>query len=290
MRLFYSDCFDFPLSAGHRFPKEKYGLLRRALAADPRFVFVPAPPAPVEAIERAHDPAYVRAFLAGTLDERAMRRIGFPWSEALVRRTLASAGGTLAAAAEALATGCGGTLGGGTHHAAWDQGSGFCVFNDLAIAIRALGRRAAVIDLDVHQGDGTAAIFEDDPGVFTLSLHGENNFPLTKRRSTLDIAIADGTGDGHYLELLAGALPRVAEFRPGVVFYQSGVDGLAEDRLGRLALTHAGLIERDRAVCELSKRHGIPLVVTLGGGYAEPIALTVEAHANTFRAVAAAFA
>jgi acetoin utilization deacetylase AcuC-like enzyme len=184
-----------------------------------------------------------------------------------------------------------GGLAGGTHHAFRGEGSGFCVFNDIAIAILALreaglARRAAVVDLDVHQGDGTAAIFEDDADVFTLSLHGANNFPFRKQRSSLDIELSDGTGDEEYLERLGPALCRVWEFEPEIVFYQSGVDGLATDRLGRLRLTHAGLGERDRMVFEALAERIIPAVLTLGGGYSEPIEETVNAHANTFKMAA----
>jgi acetoin utilization deacetylase AcuC-like enzyme len=240
-------------------------------------------------IELAHDSAYVRAILDGSVSDRVMRRIGFPWSPELVRRTLASVGGTLAASRDAMLCGFGGNLAGGTHHAFRGEGSGFCVFNDLAVAILALrndglAARAAVIDLDVHQGDGTAAIFENDPSVLTLSMHGENNFPFRKQRSRIDIALADGTGDAEYLNRLQDVLPKVTAFRPDVIFYQSGVDGLAGDRLGRLALTMEGLQQRDRLVLEASR--GIPLVITLGGGYAEPIERTAQAHANTFRTAA----
>jgi len=247
----------------------------------------PSPPAGAAALELAHDAAYVQSILAGTAGDRVMRRIGFPWSPELVRRTLASVGGTLAASRDAMACGFGGNLAGGTHHAFRGEGSGFCVFNDLAVAILALRRdglaaRAAVVDLDVHQGDGTAAIFQDDPAVLTLSMHGEHNFPFRKQRSRIDIALADGTGDDQYLSRLREVLPLVIAFRPDVVFYQSGVDGLAGDRLGRLSLTLQGLKERDRLVLENTQ--GIPLVITLGGGYAEPIERTAEAHANTFRA------
>jgi acetoin utilization deacetylase AcuC-like enzyme len=217
-----------------------------------------------------------------------IRRIGFPWSEHLVRRTLASVGGTLAAAHDAMQTGLGGNLAGGTHHAFRSEGSGFCVFNDLAVAILSLRRdhladRAAVIDLDVHQGDGTAAIFEHDPAVLTLSIHGENNFPFRKQRSRIDIGLPDGTADTEYLQHVDQVLPQVLAFQPDVLFYQSGVDALAGDRLGRLALTHAGLQERDRLVLDAARSRRIPLVITLGGGYSDPIAHTVEAHANTFR-------
>ncbi len=251
------------------------------------FEFVEAPAADPEVIALAHDPLYVEAFLRGSLDAAAVRRIGFPWSEGLVRRTLTSVGGTLAAASEALAAGWGGTLAGGTHHAFRGYAAGFCVFNDFAVAIASLGLRAAVIDLDVHQGDGTAAFFEEDPEVFTLSLHGAANFPFRKQRSTLDVALADGTGDAVYLEALEAALPRVEAFAPRIVFYQSGVDGLAEDALGRLHLTVGGLKQRDALVFETIRRLGVPLVITLGGGYARPIKRTAEAHAQTFTLAAA---
>ncbi len=294
-RLYYCDHHALPLPPGHKFPAAKYALLRAALAAEGRFEFMAAPAADPATIELAHDPAYVRAFLEGTLDARQMRRIGFPWSQALVRRTLGSVGGTLAAAADAVATGFGGNLAGGTHHAFRAEGSGFCVFNDVAVAILALRRdrraeRAAVLDLDVHQGDGTAALFESDPAVLTVSLHGENNFPFRKRQSRIDIGLPDGTGDETYAARLRQVLPAIRDFRPDVIFFQAGVDGLAGDRLGRLALSHAGLLQRDRTVLEFTKAAGIPVVVTLGGGYAQPIERSVEAHCNTFRTAALVFA
>jgi acetoin utilization deacetylase AcuC-like enzyme len=266
----------------------KYRLLRDLLSADGLFAMEPSPPADPAEIERVHDPAYVRGFLAGTLDPRVMRRIGFPWSAQLVKRTLASVGGTLAAAHDALQTGMGGNLAGGTHHAFRHEGSGFCVFNDLAVAILTLrqeGRaaRAAVIDLDVHQGDGTAAIFENDPEVLTVSIHGQHNFPFRKQRSRIDIGLPDGTGNSSYLVEVERVLPDVAAFRPDILFYQSGVDGLAGDRLGRLSLTLEGLQERDRMVLQAAKGLETPLVITLGGGYSDPIEHTALAHANTFR-------
>ncbi len=285
-RLFYCDHHSIPLPPGHKFPVEKYALLRALLAADGYYHMEPAPFADPAAIERVHEPAYVRAFLSGTLDRGILRQIGFPWSEQLVRRTLASVGGTLAASADALATGFGGNLAGGTHHAFRDRGAGFCVFNDLAVAIRFLGRRAAVVDLDVHQGDGTAALFAGEETVLTLSLHGARNFPFRKQQGGIDVALPDGTEDDEYLGQLRAVLPRVSEFRPEVLLYQSGVDALEGDRLGRLALSTAGLMERDRTVFAFAKREGLPVVVTLGGGYANPISRTAEAHANTFRAAA----
>ncbi|HZT30995.1 MAG TPA: histone deacetylase [Bryobacteraceae bacterium] len=294
-RLFYCDHYVIPLPAGHKFPMAKYALLRDLLSSDGFFHLEAAPLAEPALIMRAHDPNYVRRFLEGSLDPRVMRRIGFPWSENLVRRTLASVGGTLAAAAEALRTGFGGNLAGGTHHAFREEGAGFCVFNDMAVAIlhlRHLGlaRRAAVVDLDVHQGDGTASIFQNDPDVLTVSLHGRNNFPFRKQRSRIDVELEDGAADGEYLRRLEQVLPQVLEFSPEVLFYQSGVDALSGDRLGRLALTHAGLRERDRMLMTACREDAIPLVVTLGGGYANPIRMTAEAHANTFRAAAQVFA
>ena len=259
-------------------------MLRKELEGALNCRMLPAPAAARADIELAHDANYVAAFLAGTLDGSAMRRIGFPWSKELVRRTLLSAGGTLAATADALANGFGGNLAGGTHHAFRSEGSGFCVFNDIAIAIRKYGRRAAVVDLDVHQGDGTATIFENEPEVLTVSLHGENNFPFRKQRSKIDIGLPDGTRDEEYLRRLDEALSAVETFEPEIVFFQSGVDALEGDRLGRLCLSLQGLRVRDHKVFTMCRLHGFPLVVTMGGGYAEPIARTVAAHANTYRA------
>jgi acetoin utilization deacetylase AcuC-like enzyme len=266
---------------------EKYRLLRERLLSDGFWKLEAAAPASVETIALAHDPEYVSQFVSGTLSASAMRRIGFPWSQGLVTRTLASAGGTVAATRDALATGFGGTLAGGTHHAFRTEGSGFCVFNDAAIAIRLLHPiRAAVIDLDVHQGDGTAHFFEHDPDVLTLSLHGANNFPFRKQRSTIDVELPDKTGDEEYLRALDSVLPRVLDFVPEIVFYLSGVDGLASDVLGRLALTHEGLKARDTRLIGACFANKLPLVITLGGGYSRPIELTAEAHANTFRVAA----
>jgi len=290
-RLFYTDHHVLPLPAGHKFPIEKYRLLREMLERDGGFVLERAPLATEEVIELAHDRDYVRSFVNGTLGASAMRRIGFPWSEGLVQRTLASVGSTLAATAEALKTGWGGTLAGGTHHAFAAEGSGFCVFNDIAVATRWLQRgegrrgieRVAVIDLDVHQGDGTAHIFRDERSVLTLSVHCKNNFPLRKQTSKIDIELNAGVGDEEYLRVLEEVLPRVWEFEPDFVFYQSGVDGLASDVLGHLELTHAGLMGRDRMVMRGVRALGVPFVTTLGGGYSRPVELTAEAHANTFR-------
>ena len=287
LTLYYCDHHGFPLAEGHKFPLRKYALLRAMLAAEGLFAFEPAPLATADEVSAVHDREYVEDFASGALAPAAMRRIGFPWSPELVTRTFASAGSTIAAARMAVRTGFGGTLAGGTHHAFRAEGSGFCVFNDIAVAIHAMGRpRSAVIDLDVHQGDGTAKIFEGDASVMTLSLHGRNNFPFRKQASSIDVEFADGAGDDEYLEALAAVLPRVAEFGPEIVFYQSGVDGLKEDRLGKLALTHDGLRRRDAMVFDLARHVDKPIVVTLGGGYADPIEATARAHANTFRLAA----
>ena len=270
----------------------KYRLLRERLAATGLFTLEPAPLASAQTIEIAHDPAYVRDFLSGGLSLDAMRRIGFPWSEPLVQRTCASVGGTLAAARRSLDTGGSGTLAGGTHHAFCAEGSGYCIFNDVVIAIKSLRAagligRAAIIDLDVHQGDGTALMLEGDPLSYTLSAHGRHNFPFRKQQSTVDIEFDDGTGDAEYLARVAEALPAVFAFQPEIVFYQAGVDALATDALGRLSLTPEGMAARDTLVLDGIRRTGVPLVITLGGGYSNPIEQTVDAHERTFRLASA---
>ncbi len=294
LRLFYCDHHPLPLPAGHRFPLAKYRMVRDLLKDDCRLQLDEAPLATEQDLLRVHTEDYVRGFLAGTLDVKVLRRIGFPWSEGLVDRTLASAGGTLAAAREALETGFGGTIAGGTHHAFRSEGAGFCVFNDLAIAAEWVRQhcgltRIAIIDLDVHQGDGTASIFESDNGVFTLSLHGSQNFPLRKQRSRLDIEFPDGAKGEQYLPALGDALHQVWQFEPQFLFFQSGVDGLATDRLGRLYLTQQDLALRDRLVFTEAAGRDLPILVTMGGGYSHPIELTAQAHAQTFRIAADVF-
>lgn len=291
LNLFYTDHHDFPLPPGHKFPLQKYRLLRQTLAADSRFAFHPASFISQPDLLRVHHPDYVAAFLNGTLDRQVSRRIGLPWSPELVDRTLASAGATLAATSFALETGFGGTLAGGTHHAFRAEGSGFCVFNDLAIAIEWARahtglQRFAVVDCDVHQGDGTALIFQDDPSVFTFSLHCARNFPFRKQKSTLDVELPDATDDEAYLAALSPALERVWEFNPQLVLFQSGVDGLSTDKLGHLCLTPHGLLQRDTLVIGQTRMRNIPLVITLGGGYSDPITHTVKAHAQTFQTAA----
>jgi acetoin utilization deacetylase AcuC-like enzyme len=294
-RLFSTDQYAITLPEGHKFPVLKYGMLRHIVEKEGLFHLEQSSLADGETVALAHDPAYVTGFTAGTLSAAAMRRIGLPWSQVLVNRAFASVGGTVSASLEALQHGWGATLGGGTHHAFRSEGAGFCVFNDIAVAIQFLRkqgliRRAAVIDLDVHQGDGTAEIFQDDPDVFTLSIHGQSNFPFRKKRSRLDVPLPDGVEDAAYLRHLDEVLPAAFAFKPDIVFYQSGVDPLASDVLGRLSLTHAGLIARDRRVFSAALSFGAPFVLTSGGGYSRPIELSAEAHANTYRTAREMFA
>ena len=295
MRLVYTEnVHALALPTTHRFPIAKYERIHRALARDHRPILMLGAPAAWDDVRLVHDGAYVERVRAGALDAGEVRRLGFPWSESLVVRARRSVGGTLAALEWAVAHGAAGHIAGGTHHAFRDRGEGFCVFNDIATAI-AVGRRdhglqrAAVVDLDVHQGNGTAAIYAGDPDVFTLSLHGAHNYPFRKESSTLDVGLPDGTGDDAYLRALAPALERVAAFRPDVVFYQAGVDALAGDRLGRMSLSQRGLARRDAAVFALARRLGVPIVVTLGGGYGRDIDATVEAHVAVYHGLVVAF-
>ncbi len=244
-------------------------------------------PANDESILRAHAADFIAQFENGQLEEKAMKRIGFPWSPELVKRVRATAGGAIAAAETAQEYGISGQLAGGTHHAHPTFGSGYCVYNDQAVAalhLLAAGmvERVAIIDLDVHQGDGSAAIFAANPSVFVFSMHGEKNFPFRKFPSDLDVALPDGIGDEDYLRALTDHLPAVFEFSPDIILYQAGVDPLAEDRLGRLALTHNGLIQRDRVVLHACNGRGIPVSMAIGGGYADPIEASVTAYANTY--------
>ncbi|MDB4941516.1 MAG: Deacetylase [Labilithrix sp.] len=297
MRLVYTEnVHHLMLPAGHKFPLGKYERIKRALdhsfGADALML---GPTASVEDIELVHDPAYVRQVRDGTLEVAAIRRLGFPWSDSLVVRAMRSAGGTLAALAWAAQHGAAGHLAGGTHHAFRDRGEGFCVFNDIAIAVMVARRdhglaRAAIVDLDVHQGNGTAAIFAGDPLVYTLSLHGQKNYPFQKETSTHDVGLPDGCEDEEYLAALAPALERIAAHRPDVVFFQSGVDALRGDRLGRMSLTHEGLARRDAAVFATARRLGVPLVVTLGGGYGKDIESSIRGHVGVFQGLVRAYA
>lgn len=293
--IFSTDQYYITLPEGHKFPVLKYGMLRQIVEREGLFRLEQSSVADAETVALAHDQSYVAEFTAGTLPAQSMRRIGLPWSEVLVNRAFASVGGTVSASLQAMEHGWGATLGGGTHHAFRSEGAGFCVFNDIAVAIqflrkRGLVRRASVIDLDVHQGDGTAEIFQDDPDVFTLSIHGASNFPFRKKHSRLDVALPDGVEDNDYLRRLDEVLPAVFASRPDIVFYQSGVDPLRSDVLGRLSLTPQGLIARDRRVFAAARRFGAPFVLTSGGGYSRPIELSAEAHANTYRTAREMFA
>ena len=294
-RLFSTDQYSITLPEGHKFPVNKYGMLRGLVEKEGLFQLERSPLADSETVGLAHDPDYVTQFTLGTLSAAAMRRIGLPWSETFVQRAYASVGGTISASLQAMEHGWGATLGGGTHHALRAEGAGFCVFNDIAVAIqllrkRNLIRRAAVIDLDVHQGDGTAEIFQNDPDVFTLSIHCDSNFPFRKKQSRLDVALSDHVEDAEYLRRLDEVLPAIFAFRPDIIFYQSGVDPLASDVLGRLSLTHQGLIQRDKKVLQAARSFGAPFVLTSGGGYSRPIDLSAEAHANTYRTAWQVFA
>jgi acetoin utilization deacetylase AcuC-like enzyme len=252
-------------------------------------------PIALDALLLAHEPGYVDAVVHGALPDDAVRRLGFPWSKELVQRSRASVFGTVAAARTALGEGIAGNLAGGTHHAFSDHGEGYCVFNDHAVAIRLLQleglvERAVVIDLDVHQGNGTAAMFAGDDSVFTFSMHGARNYPFRKQRSSLDVELPDGCEDEEYLALLLRHLPEVLDAaRADILFYQGGVDPLAQDSLGRLRLTHAGLRNRDRIVLSTARDRDLPVVLTLGGGYAKPIEASVEAHCGTYREATTAF-
>jgi acetoin utilization deacetylase AcuC-like enzyme len=268
---------------------EKYRLLReRALASGAlRAEDLAIPEAATGAeILRAHDPEYLRRVKSGALDRSEVRRIGFPWSEAMVERSLRSAGGTIAACRAALADGAAVNLAGGTHHAFRDRGEGYCVFNDAAVAARALqaegqAERVVVIDTDVHQGNGTAAIFADDPSVFTFSIHGRNNFPFHKEKSDLDVELEDRTGDAAYLAALDEGLDRALDAPADLAIFVSGADPHEGDRLGRLSVTRAGLLARDRMVFARCRRAGLPVAVVMAGGYGKVIAETVEVHVQT---------
>jgi len=298
MRLFYTDTFVLPLPPGHRFPMEKYARLRQALLASGDFVpddfHVPAAASDAE-LQRAHAADYIRRVSCGQLDEKAQKAIGFPWSAAMVERSRRSAGATLAACRAALRDGVAANLAGGTHHAFHDHGEGFCVFNDAAVAARAMraeGRvqRLLIVDCDVHQGNGTAAILRDDAEIFTFSMHGARNYPFDKEVSDLDIELPDGWGDAAYLLQLAPALQTAFDLaRPELVIYLAGADPYADDRLGRLKLSFAGLAERDRQVFAFCRQQRVPVAIAMAGGYARQIDDTVHIHATTLRLARALF-
>ncbi len=291
MKAFYSDQFILPLPAGHRFPMSKYARLRERLTGDPALELRVPDAAGDADLLRVHTPDYLRGVVEGTLPREAVRRIGFPWSPGLVERSRRSVGGTIGAARGALEEGRGANLAGGTHHAYPDRGEGFCVFNDVAVAIRVLQaegrvRRVAIVDLDVHQGNGTAAIFRRDPSVATLSVHGASNYPFRKEVGDLDVALPDGTGDAGFLDAVDTVLEAAVVHAPNLLFYVAGADAYEHDRLGRLSVSPEGLAERDRRVYRAADDLGVPVAVVMAGGYAADVDRIVEIHAHTVREAA----
>ena len=292
MQAFHSDRHLLPLPPGHRFPRSKYRLLRERVATLADLDANEAALASDADLVRVRDPVYVAAVTSGTLGAAEQRAIGFPWSEEMVERSRRSVGATVAAARAALAEGVAANLAGGTHHASASRGSGYCVFNDVAVAARILQAEAplriVVVDLDVHQGDGTAAIFAGDASVFTISLHGAKNFPFRKAASDLDVALPDGCGDADYLPALDRALAVLADEhaeRPfGLAFYLAGADPHEGDRLGRLKLSAAGLLARDRRVLALLGGLGVPVALAMAGGYGHDLDVTVAIQAATIEA------
>lgn len=287
-----SDHHPLELPPGHPFPVAKYRALREKLLAGG--VLAPghlhaSEPAPDAWLLLVHDADYLARIERGDLGAQERLRLGLPWSEQLVTRARAAVYGTVMAARAALAHGVAGNLAGGTHHAYRDRAEGYCLFNDIAVAIEVLRSergiaRPFVADLDVHQGNGTAAIYADDPDVFTFSMHGEANYPTPKERSTLDVGLELDCDDDAFLATLDAHLPAALDAHaPDAVFYQAGVDGLRQDRFGRLALTHEGLAERDRRVFRWCEERALPVVITLGGGYGRPLEATVDAYANLWR-------
>ena len=288
MKAFYSDRFVLPLPPGHRFPMQKYRMLREAVAARlPSVVFDEAPHTTDGVLALAHHPHYIHRVASGALSAEEQKAIGFPWSPEMVERSRRSAGATIAACRAAMADGVAVNLAGGTHHAHADRGQGFCVFNDAAIAARLMqaerrASRVAIVDLDVHQGDGTAAILARDDSVFTLSLHGENNYPFQKAVSDLDIALPDGTGDADYLDQLERALAQMfSRFSPQLLIFLAGADPHEGDRLGRLRLSMAGMAARDTMVMEAARERGLPVAIAMAGGYGRSIDDTVAVHLQT---------
>jgi acetoin utilization deacetylase AcuC-like enzyme len=288
LKAFYSDHFVLPLPAGHRFPMQKYRLLReRAASIAPGINFAEAPDIGNGVLALAHHPDYIRRVSFGELSSAEQQRIGFPWSPEMVERSRRSAGATIAACRAAFEDGVALNLAGGTHHAHAAHGEGFCVFNDAAIAARLMqaerrASRVAIIDLDVHQGNGSAAILAQDDSVFTLSLHGERNYPFAKAVSDLDVGLPDGTLDGAYLDALETALATLFErFDPQLIIFLAGADPHEGDRLGRMKLTFDGMAERDKMVLEAASRRRIPVAIAMAGGYGREIDDTIRVHLQT---------
>jgi acetoin utilization deacetylase AcuC-like enzyme len=288
LKAFYSDHFVLPLPTGHRFPMQKYRLVREgAVAANPALDLCEAPRCSDGELALAHHPAWIGAVTRGELTAAQQRQIGFPWSDRMAERSRRSAGATVACCRAALEEGVAVNLAGGTHHAYADHGEGFCVFNDAAVAARLMQaerrvRSVAIVDLDVHQGNGTASILASDDSVFTLSLHGAHNFPFRKEVSDLDVALADGTGDDAYLAALEQALATMfTRFTPQLIIYLAGADPHEGDRLGRLKLSFDGLARRDTMVLDAAVARGIPVAIAMAGGYGREIADTVRIHLQT---------
>jgi acetoin utilization deacetylase AcuC-like enzyme len=296
-RIFYSPFYYADIGEGHVFPIKKFELVRDKLLKEKTLApdeLIEPKPAKVEDVLLVHTEDYVTRLRNGTLTTREVRRLGLPWSKSLVRRSFLACSGTVNAARSALTEGVAANLAGGTHHAFPDRGEGFCVLNDVAIAIRVLqkenlAKRFLIIDCDVHQGNGTAFIFKDDESIFTFSIHGAKNYPLFKESSSLDIELPDGTADKEYLETLRKALPKIFLHTPDIIFYLGGADPFENDKLGRLKLTLEGLRLRDETVLETARNHWIPIVTVMSGGYAQDINDTVEIHCNTIRAVKSVF-
>jgi acetoin utilization deacetylase AcuC-like enzyme len=299
MKLYYHDHFVLPLPEGHRFPMDKYSQLRVRLENDLQskpVEFVVPNRATEDELCLAHDPSYVARVINGQMSEKEMRRIGFPWTPQLVERARRSVGGTIAACRAALQDGASANLAGGTHHAYAEHGEGYCVFNDSAVAARVvqlegLAGRIAILDCDVHQGNGTAAILANDPSVFTFSIHGKKNFPFHKERSDLDIALPDGTGDDQYLTALEdGMRQSLEQANANLAIYLAGADPYAGDRLGRLALSKQGLLERDILVLRYCQQNGLPVAIAMAGGYAKQVEDTVDIHYQTISTLTKLFA
>ncbi len=290
MKAFYADHYVLPLPQGHRFPMEKYRKLRDLVSQLAGVYLENAPSITDTQILYAHDASYLIKVLQGSLSPQEQQEIGFPWSVQMVERSRRSAGATLAAAKIALKEGVAANLAGGTHHAYRNKGSGFCVFNDSAIAARALQKeihpklKVAIIDLDVHQGNGTASILENDASIFTLSIHGDNNFPFTKEASDLDIGLPDGTGDQSYLAALHQGLEILEErFKPDFIIYLAGADPHEGDRLGKLSVTKSGMGQRDKCVFQFALDRQIPIALSMAGGYGREIQSTVDIHYQTIQ-------
>jgi acetoin utilization deacetylase AcuC-like enzyme len=295
MHAYYADQFVLPLPEGHRFPMAKYRLLREGLQTRlPGLQWHEAPAASAGELALAHDPGYIRAIADGTVAADIIREIGFPWSAGMAERALRSVGGTAAAARAARQQGVAGSLAGGTHHAGTGRGGGFCVFNDLAVTARMLQAeharvarhtlRVAIVDLDVHQGNGTAEILANDNSVFTLSIHAEKNFPFRKVASDLDIGLPDGCTDEPYLQAVEEALATVwSRFEPEFILYLAGADPHAGDRLGRLSVSTEGMRQRDQRVLDWAFEHRMPVAFCMGGGYGRDIATTLEVQYNTWQ-------